>query len=68
MKPPEFLRLGQAAEVAGIEPVILAGMARRGLVQSSRAPGNGQGHRLFRRTDMVSLRKQIDGGFSRRES
>ena len=63
MKPAEFLRLGKAAELAGLEPEILAGMARRGIVASTRTPGNGKGHRLYRRSDMQALRRSIEAGF-----
>lgn len=64
-KPPEFLRLAAAAQVIGIEPAVLTFLERRGVVASVRTPRNPQGHRLYRRSDLLTLRRQVEADFEK---
>lgn len=61
----KYLKIKDAAEVAGITPRELRYMAEQGLVSFGFLPGAVRPLRRFRESEMVALRKGIELSFER---
>jgi hypothetical protein len=65
LRHDRFLKLNDAAEVAGITPRELKHLAEQGAVSFGFVPGGVRPIRRYRESEMLALRAQTEASFSR---